>query len=82
MMRRYTILLALAIATCLNAADDAYITSAEAMDHVGEVKTVVGVVVGGKYVSRSRGKPTFLNLDRAYPDHVFHAFFYNVVSPN
>jgi len=43
----------------------------EAGDHVGETATVCGVVVSAKYATRIGGTPTFLNLDRPYPDHIF-----------
>ena len=45
--------------------------AAEAKNHVGEFKTVVGTVVSGKYLSRSKGKPTFINLDKPYPNQIF-----------
>ena len=44
---------------------------AEAIQHLGEHATVCGTVANAKYASRSRGRPTFLNLDRPYPNHVF-----------
>jgi micrococcal nuclease len=44
------------------------LTSAEAAAHVGEVVTVCGVVASAKYATGVRGAPTFLNLDRPYPD--------------
>ena len=40
----------------------------EAASHVGETATVVGPVVGTKYSSTSKGKPTFLDLGADYPD--------------
>jgi DNA/RNA endonuclease YhcR with UshA esterase domain len=45
----------------------------EALAHIGEDATVCGVVASAKYASSSKGKPTFLNLDRPYPNHVFTA---------
>ena len=45
----------------------------EALAHIGEEATVCGVVASAKYASSSKGEPTFLNLDRAYPNHVFTA---------
>ena len=49
------------------------IASSDAINHVGENATVCGVVASAKYASSSRGQPTFLNLDRRYPNHVFTA---------
>ena len=49
------------------------ITAAEAKDHTGETATVCGKVVSARYAASSRGRPTFLNLDKPYPNHVFTA---------
>jgi hypothetical protein len=43
----------------------------QAADYVGEVVTVCGRVEFATYASRTRGQPTFLNLGRPYPDHIF-----------
>ena len=43
--------------------------SKDAADHVGERGTICGPVVDTRYATGSNGKPTFLNFDRAYPDH-------------
>jgi hypothetical protein len=50
---------------------DRKLTAAEAGQHIGETATVCGVVASGRYIERTRGRPTFLNLDRPYPDKVF-----------
>lgn len=47
------------------------LTAAEAGRHVGEDATVCGLVANAKYAATSRGAPTFLNLDRPYPNHIF-----------
>ena len=47
------------------------ITAEEASAHVGETATVCGVVVSAKHATSTRGEPTFLNLDRPYPNQVF-----------
>ncbi len=46
-------------------------STSEAVQHVGEHATVCGKVVSSKYASSSRGQPTFINLDRAYPNQKF-----------
>ncbi|MCF6244970.1 MAG: hypothetical protein L3J43_08020 [Sulfurovum sp.] len=48
-------------------------TANMAQNHIGEKATVCGKVVSAHYASSSNGEPTFLNLDMAYPDHVFTA---------
>lgn len=49
------------------------ITPAQAKDHVGKHANVCGVVASANFAARSRRQPTFLNLDKSYPDHVFTA---------
>jgi len=40
----------------------------EAINHIGERTTVYGPVIGATYASGSKGKPTFLNVGKNYPD--------------
>jgi hypothetical protein len=47
------------------------ITAADAKNHIGEQATVCGKVVSEKTAAGSRGEPTFINLDSAYPNQVF-----------
>jgi DNA/RNA endonuclease YhcR with UshA esterase domain len=47
------------------------LTAAEAKDHVGETATVCGSVVSARYAASTKGQPTFLNLDKPYPNRVF-----------
>jgi hypothetical protein len=47
------------------------ITPAEAKDHVGERATVCGEVASARYAARSRGNPTFINLDKPFPNQIF-----------
>jgi hypothetical protein len=47
------------------------IPASEAIHHVGEQAKVCGIVESGRYVSTSRGKPTFLNIGKAYPNTEF-----------
>lgn len=49
----------------------AHLSARQASSHIGEYATVCGKVVSTKYADRSNGRPTFLNLDRAYPNHIF-----------
>jgi DNA/RNA endonuclease YhcR with UshA esterase domain len=46
-------------------------SAAEARDHVGETATVCGNVVSTRYASSTKGQPTFLNLDKPYPNQIF-----------
>ena len=47
------------------------ITTAEAKGRVGEKATVCGEVASVQHAARSRGNPTFINLDRPYPNQIF-----------
>ncbi|MEI7870236.1 MAG: hypothetical protein WCI11_20325, partial [Candidatus Methylumidiphilus sp.] len=44
----------------------------EAANHVEEQSTVCGVVVSAKYAISTQGSPTFLNLDKPYPNVSVH----------
>ncbi|MCP5468638.1 MAG: DNA-binding protein [Deltaproteobacteria bacterium] len=50
-----------------------FIRAKEAIHYVGQNKIVCGKIVSAKYARRSRGSPTFLNFDKAYPNHIFTA---------
>jgi DNA/RNA endonuclease YhcR with UshA esterase domain len=47
------------------------ISAADAKNHIGEQATVCGRVASEKTAVSSRGEPTFINLDAAYPNQVF-----------
>lgn len=64
---RIAVLLALSPAP----ASAAEIAAPEAAQHVGESATVCGVVASAHDVERSRLQPTFLDLDRPYPNESF-----------
>lgn len=48
-----------------------YITPENAGEHIGETQTVCGTVASTNYAIGSKGQPTFLNLDKPYPNHIF-----------
>lgn len=69
---RFALLSALCFVTALPIhAHTLKLTAAEAKDHVGERVTVCGQVVSTRYADRSKGQPTFLNLDKPYPNEIF-----------
>ena len=47
------------------------ITANEAKAHFGETATVCGAVVSTRFADTTYRQPTFLNLDRPYPNQVF-----------
>jgi hypothetical protein len=68
---RYFAAAALAIVLPLTLLAQRKLSSAEAKDHVGETATVCGSVVSTHYAPGTKGQPTFLNLDKPYPIHIF-----------
>jgi len=47
------------------------LTAGQAAQHVGELARVCGVVASAKFAESSSRQPTFLNLDKAFPTHIF-----------
>jgi len=60
-----------AAASALLVAQASYLKPAEAKNHVGETATVCGTVVSTHYAARTKGNPTFINLDEPYPNQIF-----------
>ena len=48
-----------------------YVNPIDAHKFIGKEKTVCGITASATYAIRSRGKPTFLNLDQPYPNQIF-----------
>ncbi len=48
-----------------------FITPEESQEHIGETQTVCGTVASTNYAISSKGQPTFLNLNKPYPNHIF-----------
>ena len=46
-------------------------TADQAKSHVGERATVCGVVASAHFSASGKGQPTFLNLDKPYPNQIF-----------
>jgi hypothetical protein len=63
--------LALALLVIEPALAQKKLSAAEAKDHLGEAATVCGTIVSTRYAASSRGRPTFLNMDKPYPNQVF-----------
>lgn len=47
------------------------ISAAEGKDHIGDRITVCGQVASTHFADRSKGQPTFINLDKPYPNQIF-----------
>jgi hypothetical protein len=52
-------------------AQTGHLTAVEAKNHIGETATVCGRVASTRYADKSKGQPTFLNLDEPYPTEIF-----------
>jgi micrococcal nuclease len=59
----------------------ARLSPSEAGAHIGEEATVCGVVASATFAARSRRQPTFLNLDKPYPNHIFTAVIWGADRP-
>jgi len=69
MKQLLTALLILAL-TAVGLPGQQSLSAGEARQHVGERATVCGVVASARYAERRRGRPTFLNLDKPYPNQI------------
>jgi micrococcal nuclease len=47
------------------------LTAEEAKNHVGETATVCGQVASIHFAEKTKGLPTFMNLDKPYPNQIF-----------
>jgi hypothetical protein len=70
-VRTHISLLFVMVAFALTPAVAQTISAADAKNHVGENATVCGKVASERTATSSRGAPTFINLDAAYPNQVF-----------
>jgi hypothetical protein len=75
-MRRVLRLGVLLLCVTLSISAEQTISASEAAKHLGEKATVCGVVASASYASRSKGQPTFLNLDKPYPNAIFTALIW------
>jgi micrococcal nuclease len=71
MMRKYLLATCFAAILLLPLEAQKRLSPAEAKDHVGETATICGNVVSTRYATSTKGQPTFLNLDKPYPNQIF-----------
>lgn len=69
--RKLIVICGLVLTFGLTSAGQTKLTAREAKYHVGEQATVCGKVASTDYSSRSRGRPTFLYLDKPYSHKIF-----------
>lgn len=72
----------LVVVAILSSAQAANLTAAEAKNHLGEEATVCGMIVSVHFASGSKGTPTFINLDKPYPNHIFTILIWGDDLPN
>ena len=66
-------LCALLFGAAVAGADDAVrIRAGEAAQHIGELAQVCGRVASTAHIAAVKGQPTFLNMERPYPDQPFN----------
>lgn len=70
-VRRVALILLVYLTSAVPGFAQKKLTPAEAKEHFGETATVCGEVASTRYSESSKGQPTFLNLDKPYPNHVF-----------
>lgn len=58
------------------------ISAADAKSHIGEKATVCGRVASERTATSSKGEPTFINLDAAYPNQIFTILIWGEDRPN
>ena len=69
----YIILFISAVLVCASnsIAQQEYVNPTDAHKYIGIEKTVCGTVASATYAVRTKGRPTFLNLDQPYPNQIF-----------
>ncbi|MGO9325182.1 MAG: hypothetical protein ACLP07_11530 [Terracidiphilus sp.] len=70
-MRTTLSLLFVLLAFALTPALAETLSATDAKNHIGGNATVCGKVASERTATSSRGEPTFINLDAAYPNQVF-----------
>ena len=56
---------------CQSLVTQTKITPAEAKRHIGENITVCGNVASTRFAESTSGQPTFLNMEKPYPNQIF-----------
>jgi hypothetical protein len=67
--------------SCPIAGHAATLSPDEASSHLNENATVCGLVASATYAAQAPTAPTFLNLDKPYPDQAFTAIIFGSDRP-
>ena len=79
--KRTLVILSVIVLWAASGLAQASISAADAKNHVGERATVCGEVASTHYAARSRGNPTFINLDKPYPNQIFAVLIWGTNRP-
>ena len=60
-----------------NPEPEVQINASEAENHIGKAAKVCGKVASSEFLPQIKGKPTFLNLGRPYPNQFFTVVIWN-----
>jgi hypothetical protein len=71
LIRFVSLVSVLGLAVTIPAMAQKKLTASEAKEHFGETATVCGEVASARYADSTKGQPTFLNLDKPYPNQIF-----------
>jgi hypothetical protein len=72
-MRRSRITSLVLLVSASIAWGESTLSTTDAARHIGEHTTVCGEIASEHTATRSRGTPTFINLDAPYPNQIFTA---------
>jgi hypothetical protein len=73
-MKRFKLLLIVALLVgfvSIVACSQETISTEDAAKFIGQQKTVCGTVASAHFAAKTKGQPTFINLDKPYPNQVF-----------
>jgi hypothetical protein len=70
-IKSFLLIFALSVCASASIAQQEYVNPIDAHKFIGMEKTVCGTVASTTYAIRTKGRPTFLNLDQPYPNQIF-----------
>jgi hypothetical protein len=68
---RFSVLLVVLFGFLSTAIAQETISPQDAAKFIGETKTVCGTVASAHFAAKTKGQPTFINLDKPYPKQIF-----------
>jgi len=68
---KFLLIMALLVSLVSIAYAQETISPEDAAKYIGQQKTVCGTVASAHFAAKTKGQPTFINLDRPFPNQVF-----------